>query len=311
MRAPAGRRLPKATEITHSQLPLKMAKPQNFLFSPALRYFWEGRWPENQIEPWRRLYDCLLVYVSEGSFSLLVKERKFRILKNFAVIIPPDVLHESRTLNGESTFRHCVHFDWIPGSAPEEKPIQCFVGEPYDRSLINPVPAEFAAFLPMIADLRRRPDVAEILETLFSYLRQGRQLSPMMLWPALNSLLMLQSDSFPRKSFQSKTSLSVMKIRDFINENYSERQDYGTYLRLVNLSGSHLCQAFTALMGRPPLAYLNDVRLQHARRLLRESSLGAKEIAEAVGIPDPNYFNRLFRRKFKTSPIRYRLEKLL
>lgn len=118
---------------------------------------------------------------------------------------------------------------------------------------------------------------------------------------------MLDSPRIHKKDFQNKTSRQVFMVRDFINENYAKSQNYGTYVNLTKLSGSHICQAFSSLIGKPPLAYLNDIRLHHACRLLRETSMSSKEIAVIVGIPDHNYFTRLFRKKFKRSPIRYRI----
>jgi len=94
-------------------------------------------------------------------------------------------------------------------------------------------------------------------------------------------------------------------LRDHIDKHYAEPQGYETYRKLTRLSSSHLCRTFSDMIGQPPLGYLINLRLHHACRLFQESSMNIAEVACAVGIPDANYFSRLFRRKFKRSPSRF------
>ncbi|MDG0809946.1 helix-turn-helix transcriptional regulator [Cohnella rhizosphaerae] len=59
--------------------------------------------------------------------------------------------------------------------------------------------------------------------------------------------------------------------------------------------------------GMSPVEYVRHVRVEKARRLLEHSpELSVKQIAEAVGIADPNYFGRLFRKEAGMSPAAYR-----
>ena len=97
---------------------------------------------------------------------------------------------------------------------------------------------------------------------------------------------------------------ALTSLKQLIDLRYAEPIGYPEFGRLTRLSTSHLCRAFAAWLGRTPTAYLNDLRLQHARRLLSESRLSVKEVARAVGIPNANYFARLFRRKFGSPPSR-------
>ena len=61
-------------------------------------------------------------------------------------------------------------------------------------------------------------------------------------------------------------------------------------------SEGHFYRSFKGRMGLPPNTYLTRLRLQHAARLLRESSLPVKEIGVRVGVSDEAYFSRLFRK---------------
>ncbi|MEF3311987.1 helix-turn-helix domain-containing protein [Paenibacillus sp. GYB004] len=63
--------------------------------------------------------------------------------------------------------------------------------------------------------------------------------------------------------------------------------------------------------GMSPLEYLRHIRIGKACRLLEQrAELTVKQIAEAVCMPDPNYFCRMFRKETGMSPAAYRKKRL-
>ncbi len=295
----------KISKTNVVDLRLSKVNAYSFLYSPVVRFFYEAKWHGDFIEPRRRLYDTELVFVTEGGFNLEIEGKLYRMAKHSAALIPPRAWHESRTLKNDETFRCCIHFDWLPGNTPRPTPVQSYDGEPFDPSLASAPPAGIAECLPLVISLKKHPEIVASIENACEQIRRRNPLASIMLWPAITSLLALKSDSALKPVFPGKTARLVFIVRDFIDANYSKPQSLATYAKLTSYSGSHICQAFTSMIGIPPLAYLNDIRLHHAKRLLLESSLSVKEIAQRVGIPDPNYFSRLFRRKFKKNPTRY------
>lgn len=63
---------------------------------------------------------------------------------------------------------------------------------------------------------------------------------------------------------------------------------------------------WTELFDMPPTQHALELKMEEARRLLRESDLSVIEVAADLGIDDPQYFSRFFRRRQKMSPLRYR-----
>jgi AraC family transcriptional regulator of arabinose operon len=64
----------------------------------------------------------------------------------------------------------------------------------------------------------------------------------------------------------------------------------------VNLSASRFSHLFREQTGLPPLRYVHVLRMTHARVLLEETFLTVKQVMIEVGISDPSYFSRSFRR---------------
>ncbi len=67
------------------------------LFQPAMRFFWEGLSRPGWHEPRRRLYDCELVYLSAGEFTLAFDGESHGLAAGAVAIVPPATWHESRT----------------------------------------------------------------------------------------------------------------------------------------------------------------------------------------------------------------------
>ncbi|HET9647025.1 MAG TPA: helix-turn-helix transcriptional regulator [Microlunatus sp.] len=76
--------------------------------------------------------------------------------------------------------------------------------------------------------------------------------------------------------------------------------------RLTGTSVSHLHREFRAQLGISPLAWLARTRGELAAALLIQTDLPVAEIGARVGWPDPNYFSRVFRRGYGSSPTSYR-----
>ncbi|MBI0293607.1 AraC family transcriptional regulator [Streptomyces sp. PRKS01-29] len=74
----------------------------------------------------------------------------------------------------------------------------------------------------------------------------------------------------------------------------------------VNVSRPTLARRFTALVGRPPMAYLTWWRIILTATLLRDTSDTLASIAGRVGYGSPYALSHAFQREFGTTPGRYR-----
>ena len=73
-----------------------------------------------------------------------------------------------------------------------------------------------------------------------------------------------------------------------------------------NVPLSTLSRMFTDSVGICFIDYLSDLRLQEAKKLLRETGLSIREIVSRVGYLDPSSFTRKFARRYSISPSQYR-----
>ncbi len=74
----------------------------------------------------------------------------------------------------------------------------------------------------------------------------------------------------------------------------------------AGLSPTHFNRRFRQLLRMTPVQYLRTVRVQAARRLLAETSLGLAQIAIDTGFTDQSHFTRRFRQTTGLTPAAYR-----
>lgn len=72
------------------------------------------------------------------------------------------------------------------------------------------------------------------------------------------------------------------------------------------LSRTHFAHRFKAVLGVPPLTYLNTLRMERACAMLAESDVPVAEISAACGFDSPSYFARAFKKTFGVRPSVYR-----
>ncbi|MCQ2590199.1 MAG: response regulator [Treponema sp.] len=108
-------------------------------------------------------------------------------------------------------------------------------------------------------------------------------------------------------SLKSKTENPIIKkVCDYIVENLSKEITLEQAAENVNVSSFYLSKLFKEEKGTNFINFLNDKRLEKARDLLKNSSLSIKEITAETGYNDQNYFSRIFRAKYGSTPTEYR-----
>ncbi|RVT85431.1 AraC family transcriptional regulator [Rhodobacteraceae bacterium CCMM004] len=80
----------------------------------------------------------------------------------------------------------------------------------------------------------------------------------------------------------------------------------GDYAAALGVTATHLSRSCRAACGRPASALLQDRQLYEARRLLRETGLPVKTVAEQLGFRSAAYFTRAFHQRTGQTPSAFR-----
>ncbi len=76
--------------------------------------------------------------------------------------------------------------------------------------------------------------------------------------------------------------------------------------REASMSRSTFAARFRGLVGTTPLEYLTEYRIQCARDMLQNTSLGIKQVAKCAGYKSPSAFSSAFKRRTGIAPADFR-----
>lgn len=94
-------------------------------------------------------------------------------------------------------------------------------------------------------------------------------------------------------------------IRRYIGGHYAEQISLQSLSEKFKISPFYLTRLFSTKYGFAPHQYLLDVRIDNAKRLLKEKKITTKKVAYMVGFEDPNYFGKVFSKIVGITPAKY------
>lgn len=97
---------------------------------------------------------------------------------------------------------------------------------------------------------------------------------------------------------------TVARLTDYLAAHYASDVTLPQLAELAGMTPFHVIRCFNRETGLSPHAYLNQLRLREARRLLARGQRAA-EVALAVGFYDQSALNRHFRKAFGVTPGQY------
>jgi len=98
----------------------------------------------------------------------------------------------------------------------------------------------------------------------------------------------------------------VEKTKQLMRDNVQREWSLLELSQAVNLSVWRLSHIFASEVGKSPIQYLRELRLDRAKQLLETSFLSVKEITHQVGLKDGSHFVRDFKKAYGDAPTRYR-----
>ncbi len=115
----------------------------------------------------------------------------------------------------------------------------------------------------------------------------------------------LASSSFARAT-RDKESRRVMKVKQYVNDHYSEDLRLESLASLAGMTPPAFSRFFKMRTGRTLSDYIIDIRLGNAARLLVDTTQNVSEICYSCGFNNLSNFNRIFKAKRGYTPRDFR-----
>ena len=98
----------------------------------------------------------------------------------------------------------------------------------------------------------------------------------------------------------------IMAITRYLQEHLSEDISLSILAEEFHLSAQYISQLFKSEIGVNFLAYLTNIRMERAKKLLLSTALSIGEISEQLGFGDYRVFTKVFKKSEGVTPSQYR-----
>jgi two-component system response regulator YesN len=100
----------------------------------------------------------------------------------------------------------------------------------------------------------------------------------------------------------------ILKAKKYIEENYADQNTtLTTVAEAVAMSPNHFSSIFSHECKTTFIEYLTNVRIENAKRLMKETDMKGYDIAYDCGFSDPHYFSYIFKKNTGLSPREYKM----
>lgn len=96
------------------------------------------------------------------------------------------------------------------------------------------------------------------------------------------------------------------QVITFLKENVYQSLDIAEICRALNYNKSYLFKQFKQSTNCSIMAYFTKLKIENAKRLLRESDLSVTQISEKLSFDTPNYFSKTFKKLTRLTPLQYK-----
>jgi transcriptional regulator GlxA family with amidase domain len=112
--------------------------------------------------------------------------------------------------------------------------------------------------------------------------------------------------AFASRALEGPKSVRLDTTLQYLKENFAEPLRLTSVARKAGFSVPAFSRIFKQATGTSFLVYLRNIRVEHAKLLLRTTTLSAEQIAQACGFQSQHHLIRSFKKVSKSTPGKYR-----
>ena len=160
-------------------------------------------------------------------------------------------------------------------------------------------------------DMARGADMAQystIISDIYTLASSSDYIRDMRINGKLNDLLtLLMESSWHREAHtNAPKKMDISSVKSFLDEHYKEKLSLESVASHFFIDKHYLARLFKEQYGVTLVTYLQQVRITHAKRMLRFTDKSIEEIGLECGIGELNYFSRVFKKLEGVIPSEFR-----
>jgi two-component system response regulator YesN len=98
----------------------------------------------------------------------------------------------------------------------------------------------------------------------------------------------------------------IQKAAEYMRDNFNKKLTIDDISQAVYLSPCYLSKIFKQELGCTIMEFLTKVRIDEAKKLLRNPRYNIMQVANLIGFDDPSYFTKVFKKSEGITPSQYK-----
>lgn len=257
----------------------------------AVKIYKETNMPANKLcfsMHWHERMELLLI--RSGSLCLHIGDKKFTAKENSIIIVPPEKSHMG--ISGNDGVQYStVMFD-----------ISVFYNSTsITDKFLKPILNQSIDFIPITDNV----EIIALCDSLIKEHFSEKEGSSLVVIGKIYELF-----GFLYRHCLCEPTLTVpnSKFKNVINyicENYCDDITSAGLSRYFGYDEAYFCRQFKSITGITPMNYVQIIRLENAKKMIKASNLKISEISTLCGFKDASYFTRCFKKRYGITPAEY------
>ena len=146
------------------------------------------------------------------------------------------------------------------------------------------------------------------LDSLYDLASGSDHIRDMRINEELNRLctLLMAESWHPEEAVTAPKKMSVSDVKEYLEEHYSDKITLDELATRFFINKYYLTRVFKEQYGQSITNYLQNVRITHAKQMLRFTEKSVEEIGLQCGLGQLHYFSRVFKEVEGVAPSVYR-----
>lgn len=237
-----------------------------------------------------------LIYLTSGVANMDIGSSSFTIGKNECLIVPAGQVFSFSKLDINKGYLCNFHNDIIIGKFGKRELLKDFeflnvYGNPNIR-----------------LDKETAQHVYQLLKRIYAgYSQNGLQHIDIIQSYFLALLCELNLTYKPLSNSRYTSSVTITNtFKQLLFSNIRQKHLVSEYAEMLHISPNHLNKVVKAITNQSPTKWIDATLVMEAKVLLHQTSYSISEIAAEIGIADPSYFSRLFKKYTGITPVEFR-----
>ena len=233
-----------------------------------------------------------MLRIRQGGMAMQIGSERTEVHAGQLVMIGPRQIH-SGTAGADGVVYDVIMF--------ELEQLRCETAA--SGAFLEPI-ANGSALFPPTTD---HPEILSVADRLLAQYSHRETVNPLrFLAGVLELLSVMYEHAPPEQRVVTPQDDAFRHVIDYVNRNFTLELSTASLSRQFGYNESYFCRRFKKATGLNATKYIQILRLEYARKLLKKSDEPLALLAQKCGFSDIYHFTHCFTRHFGQSPSAYR-----